>query len=76
MGYQRLRVAYVNKERAAQQEENQLLLQLELDNEQAIVDKVRLSKDPSSFPSDNFLIEHSVPAHQELVLFCHLGMKV
>lgn len=37
---QRLLVAYVNKERAAQQADNQLLLQIERDKEQAIADKV------------------------------------
>lgn len=39
-GPQRLLVAYVNKERAAQQADNQLLLQIERDKEQAIADKV------------------------------------
>lgn len=38
---QRLKVAYVNKERAAQHEENQLLLRMEQDKEQAITDKAR-----------------------------------
>lgn len=37
---QRLLVAYVNKERAAQQADNQLLLQIERDKEQAVADKV------------------------------------
>lgn len=38
---QRLKVAYVNKERAAQHEENQLSLQMQQDEEQAIADKAR-----------------------------------
>lgn len=38
---QRLKVAYVNKERAAQYEENLLLRQVENDKEQAIADKVQ-----------------------------------
>lgn len=33
-------MAYVNKERAAQHQENQLLRQMENDKEQAIADKV------------------------------------
>lgn len=37
---QRLKVAYVNKERAAQYEENRFLRQVENDKEQAIADKV------------------------------------
>ncbi|CAM9367681.1 unnamed protein product [Ectocarpus fasciculatus] len=37
---QRLKVAYVNKERAAQYEENRLLRQVENDKEQAIADKM------------------------------------
>lgn len=37
---QSLKVAYVNKERAAQHEENQLLLRMEQDKEQAITDKM------------------------------------
>lgn len=37
---QRLQVAYVNKERAAQHQENRLLRQMENDKEQAIADKV------------------------------------
>ncbi|CAN0564251.1 unnamed protein product, partial [Ectocarpus sp. 12 AP-2014] len=37
---QRLKVAYVNKERAAQYEENRFLRQVENDKEQAIADKM------------------------------------
>lgn len=38
---QRLKVAYVNKERAAQHEESRLLLGMEQDKDQAIADKAR-----------------------------------
>lgn len=38
-----MKVAYVNKERAAQYEENRLLRQVENDKEQAIADKVRIA---------------------------------
>lgn len=48
---QRLKVAYVNKERAAQYEENLLLRQMENDKEQAISDKVQYGAVPfQAFP--------------------------
>lgn len=43
---QRLKVAYVNKERAAQYEENRFLRQMENDREQAISDKVQYGAVP------------------------------
>lgn len=67
-GFQRLRVAYVNKERAAQQEENQLLLQIDRRREEAIADKVKQRDAPH--PGDRKLRHAPVPflADRNIVL--------
>lgn len=65
---QRLKVAYVNKERAAQYQENLLLRQVENDKEQAIADKVRVgSEEVGVMTAPHRIYSRRVPPPRQLV---------